>query len=358
MWTVRKMDRKRVVFLILSSVFIIGCSDKNPVNAKIENAKIENAEQWQLLGLEDETVTAIAVDPVDPSIIYAGTLYNYSAGKSGKLFKSIDSGTTWDTLLIGGGYRTILIDPANHDIIYALPGGIIKSEDGGQTWQTIIDGIYLDAETRLMSLAINPKNPKVLYAGTAGFFTGNLYKTSDGGLHWNETPTDSLRDGVVSIAIDPVDTNNVYAGTSWRGILWKSTNAGATWFRTGSGEIGVHDIFIDPQIPTKIYIGVPWLGILKTEDGGISWENFNQGLPEDRSVMKIQKSSSSRLFLIGSSTSGSGIYEYLYQRNEWYKIGIDTLANQYYYYSDLQIISNPDKLYFGGKGIYVMSLNE
>jgi len=76
--------------------------------------------------LENETVTAIAVDPIYPNIIYAGTRYDYSAGINGKLFKSTDSGATWDTLLIGGGYRSILIDPSNHNIIYAAWGGIMK----------------------------------------------------------------------------------------------------------------------------------------------------------------------------------------------------------------------------------------
>ena len=346
------MDRNCIILLILSSVFIIGCSDKNSVNSVIENE-----EQWQLLGLKDETVTAIAIDPTDPSIIYAGTKSDFSAGINGKLFKSIDGGVSWDTLLVGGSYKSILIDPSNHDIIYAMPFSIIKSEDGGKSWQSIIDGIRLDWETRVQSLAINPKNPKVLYAGTAGFFTGNLYKSSDSGLSWNKTPSDSLRDGVVSIAIDPIDTNNVYAGTSWRGILWKSNDAGANWFKTESGEIGVHDICIDPRIPTKIFIGVPWLGILKTEDGGKNWENISQGLPTDCSVMKIQKSSTSRLFLVGTLGDDGGIYEYSFQQSQWIKIGIENLHVSFYY-SDLKIISNPDRLYFGGKGIYVMSLND
>lgn len=319
------------------------------------NFQVQEAEQWKLLGLEDETVTAIAVDPIDPKIIYSGTLYDYSAGKSGKLFKSTDAGTTWDTLVIGGGYRNILIDPSNHNIMYASPGGIIKSEDGGKTWKQIMDGIYLDPETRVQSLAMNPKNPNVLYAGTGGFFGGNFYKSYDGGLHWNKTSSDSLRDGVVSIAVDPIDTNNVYAGTAFRGILWKSTDAGVTWFRTGLGEIGVHNIFVDPQMPTKIYVGIPWLGIFRTEDGGMSWENFSQGLPAERSVMKILKSNVSRLFLVATSGDDGGIYEYSFLQNQWIRIGINALHVSYYY-SDLKISSDHEKLYFGGKGIYVMSL--
>ena len=322
------------------------------------NFIVQEAKQWEFLGLENETVAAIAVDPIDPRIIYAGTLYDFSAGIDGKLFKSRNCGMTWDTLLIGGGYRSILIDPANHNVIYALPGGIIKSEDGGQTWQPIINGIKLvPGETRLMSLAINPKNSNTLYAGTGGFYGGNLYKSFDGGLHWNKVPSDSLKDGVTNIAVDPVDTNNIYAGTAGSGILWKSTDASVTWSRTGLGEIGVHDIFIDPLLTTKIYVGVPSLGMFKTENAGISWEKISGGLPTDCSVMKIQKYGF-RIFLIGTYGDDGGIYEYSLSQNQWIRFGIDALHVSYYY-SDLKSSSNPGKLYFGGKrGVYVMDLNE
>lgn len=204
---------------------------------------------------------------------------------------------------------------------------------------------------------MNPKNTSVLYAGTGGFWGGNFYKSSDGGLHWNKTPTDSLRDGVVSIAIDPVDTSVVYAGTADRGILWKSIDAGNTWFRTGLGETGylIYDILINFCHPYELYTGLK--GIFKTEDGGLTWENFSQGLPEDCSVMKIQESNPSRLFLVGTFGDDGGIYEYLVDQSQWIRIGIDTVHVSYYY-SDLRLISNPDKLYFGGKGIYVMNLNK
>ena len=323
------------------------------------NFQVQEAEQWRYLGLENEIVTAIAVDPIDPKIIYVGTRYGFSAGILGKLFKSTDGGTTWDTLFIGGGYRDLLIDPLNHNILYASPGAIIKSEDGGQTWKPIINGIHLDFETRVQSLAMNPKNSNVLYAGTGGFFGGNLYKSYDGGLHWNKTSSDSLEDGVISIAIDLIDTNNIYAGTAWRGILWKSTDAGTTWFRTGLGETGefILDIFIDPKTPSTIYAGVSWEGIFKTEDGGMNWENISQGLSATRQVVKIQQSKSSRLFLVAAYGDSGGIYEYSLPKNEWNKIGIDAVLDSYYY-SDLKIISSPNKLYFGGKGMYVMDLKE
>ncbi len=342
------------VLIIIIPFFCFIVQSCNENNTEVIN--IEEIEKWRLLGLENETVTAIAVDPINSDIIYAGTKSDFSAGINGKLFKSIDCGTTWDTLLIGGSYSEILIDPLNTNIIYALSGRIIKSKDGGESWQPIIDGIYLDFVTQVRSLAMNPQNSNVLYAGTAGVNLGNFYKSCDGGLHWNEIGEDSLSDGVISIAIDPIDTNNIYAGTGWRCILWKSIDAGDTWFRTKLiGDTFIHDIFINPDQPSIIYAGSR--GIFITEDKGITWSNINEGLPIQNIVVKIKKNDATRLFVIETFEDDGGIYEYSFLQNEWIRIGIDNLHVSYYY-SDLEISSNPDKLYFGGKGIYAMDLKE
>lgn len=73
--------------------------------------------------------------------------------------------------------------------------------------------------------------------------------------------------------------------------------------------------------------------------------------------MKIQQSESSRLFIIATYGDDGGIYEYSFLQNQWNRIGIDNLHITYYY-SSLKIISSPNKLYFGSKGMYVMDLKE
>ena len=259
----------RILFSEFSNIII---QNDTTLNFQVQ------AEEWKCLGLENETVTAIAIDSIDPNIIYAGTTDDFSAGIYGKLFKSIDGGINWDTLLLGGKYRSIIIDPTNHNVVYAVWGGIVKSYDGGETWQNSMNGIYIDYETRVQSLAINPKNPNVLYAGTGGFFGGTMYKSYDGGLHWNEIGADSLSDGVISIAIDPIDTNNVYAGTAWRGILWKSTDAGNSWFQTGLVETSnlMYLVEVNPKHSNIIYVGVR--GLMVSYDSGIIW--IKEGLPD------------------------------------------------------------------------------
>lgn len=345
--------QKEILFLIITFLFVNCSRDNNPLQTEDEPVQIVDRNGWQLLGLENERVSAIAVDPDNPEIIYAGTKSDYSAGINGKLYKSTDGGTTWGTILVGGSYKNIIIDPHNSDIIYAMPFSIIKSYDAGKTWQPIIEGIKLDWETRVQSLAINPKNSNVLYAGTGGFYGGDLYKSHDGGLHWNKTPTDCLIEGVISIAINPVDTNIVYVGTAMSCFVWKSNDAGESWFNMGLGGELNHDICISMYQPSIVYTSTR--GVFESMDGGMNWENISIGLPSERfQAVKIQQSNSSRLFINVSFGDDGGIYEYSFEQKQWERIGID-IDNLHisYYYSELKYYPNPDRLYFGGKGIYI-----
>jgi len=315
--------------------------------------------QWQLLGLEDETITAIAVHPVDQKVIYAGSQFDFSAGWQGKLFKSTDCGKTWKTLLIGGSYRAILLDPLNPDIVYAIPGSLIKSMDAGITWKTVANGIKLDLETRVSCLAIDPQNPNTLYAGTGGFLGGSLYKSNDGGLSWtNLAKSDTLSDGIISLAIDPKNTNVIYAGTADRGYVLKSTDGGMTWDVTGLRETGqlVHSLLVDPENSRTIFAALGWIGMLKTENAGKDWRPYNLGLPDTVNGMKLAKNLHSKeLYLVASWGDEGWIYRKISNDSAWTKIGIQGLRRSYYY-SDLALAADNSALYFGAKGLYRLKL--
>lgn len=240
--------------------------------------------EWQLLGLEKETVTAIALHPQDPSIIYAGTQFDFSAGRDGKLFKSTDCGTTWDTLIVGGSYRAIVLNPSNPEIVYAVPGSLIKSMNGGRTWRVAMNGMRLSLEQRVQCLAIDPKNPNVLYAGVGGFGTGTLYKSTDEGENWTDLEQDDffLFDGVVSLAIDPSNTNIVYAGTDDRGRLLQTTDGGKTWNETGLGETGliIDVLALSPGNSRIVFAGVRFEGFFRSVDGGVNWSGLESNFPD------------------------------------------------------------------------------
>lgn len=239
---------------------------------------------WTYLGLGGENIdgiTAIAVHPENPDIIYAGSGFDFSAGIRGKLFKSTDGGATWDTLLVGGSYVDIQIDPQNPETVYALPGSIIKSTDGGQTWKDISEGLRVPTfDKRAQSMAINPESPDVLYAGLGGFFGGCPYKSIDGGESWTKlasTQEDTPRicAGVTSLTVDPENPEVVYAGTAFAGEVFKSIDGGETWTRSMENESGIVDfIAISPRERDIVHAGIQDRDgrLYRSDDAGASWE--------------------------------------------------------------------------------------
>ncbi|MDI6780431.1 MAG: YCF48-related protein, partial [Bacteroidota bacterium] len=282
-----------IIYLSLILFCTIGCKKSGPVDGggNDDNNNCEPIETppgvWQLLGLEIETVTAIAVHPTNPCIIYAGSAFDFSAGKLGYLFKTTNSGKSWDTLIRGGSYIDIVLDPSNPEIIYAVPYSLLKSTNGGLTWRPIMNGIRIDWETRVGSFALDTRNTNIMYAGTGGFYGGRFYKSTDGGENWRDISRDSLHDGVINIAIDPNNSNILYAGTPWRGILWKTTDAGETWFRTGLGETSsmIDAVAVSPFNSNIVYARVRFMGLYKSNDGGTTWDKTQ--IPDSIGVFTI-----------------------------------------------------------------------
>ena len=173
----------------------------------------------------------------------------------------------------------IEVDSKHPNIVYAStlgPDSVLKSTDAGKTWSVADTGLTnptspTDSEDlRVDALALDPRSPNVLYAGTGL----GVFKTNDGAQTWKLASTGIDLGGglahrmyegsIYAIAIDPLHTSTVYAAGR---DIWKSTNGGATWkpvHRHGAISLG-----IDPRRPETVYAGAR--PILKTIDGGGSW---------------------------------------------------------------------------------------
>ncbi len=200
----------------------------------------------------------IAVSESDPNIIYVG----YAVGG---VFKSENNGVsfmpafeTFNTASIGD----IAIHPRDPNIVYVGTGeannrqtssfgdGIYKTTDGGRTFTNI----GLKETQTIARIVIDPKNPETVYVASPGHLFGpsperGVYKTSDGGKTWNKVKFIDEDTGFTDIAIDPANTNIIYAASYQRrrsgccfngggpgSGLWKSTDAGKTWKPlTGNG---------------------------------------------------------------------------------------------------------------------------
>ena len=252
--------------------------------------------------LPTQAMGALVIDPVDTSIVYAGTgeaSYAQRTFDGGGMFKSSDGGTTWTgigqgTLPPYARASDMVINPLDtRELFAAIPDGvrnpdsigIYRSRDAGDTWQLVLTG-------RMADIVIDPKNPAVLYTHSSKVFGGGtaarygMFKTTDGGDSWFPLDVgipDSLM-GRTSIGICDAQPDVLYIGVSditgndvtpLLGVF-KSTDAGASWTKLDvpfdyMASQGWYDniMGVHPENPDIVYAG--GVKLVFTTDGGASW---------------------------------------------------------------------------------------
>ncbi|HSN57451.1 MAG TPA: hypothetical protein VLT32_22470 [Candidatus Sulfomarinibacteraceae bacterium] len=201
---------------------------------------------------------------------------------------------------IGGRTRALAIDPVDPEIIYAggVSGGVWKSTDGGAGWTPTDD---LMANLAVTTIAIDPVDPKTLYAGTGeGFFWPysmarglGVFKSTDAGGTWNrlEGTVTGVADGafhyVHDIEISPFDHRRLFAATQFG--VWKSEDGGVSWtvvlanprFVSGPSTsrgsmVGCTDIAVRKDAGREILLAAFGVyeadGLYRSGDGGETWQ--------------------------------------------------------------------------------------
>jgi photosystem II stability/assembly factor-like uncharacterized protein len=264
------MVRKAVRLLLILAV-LIGAAP--PLRAGVN--------VWTPAGPDSGgAVTALAVHPADPRIVYAGT-------DGGGIFKTTDGGQTWQAAnqgLTSLFIRALVIDPSNPDTLYAATAGqnlsfsviaVFQSTDGGATWRDKSEG--LPAGTRgcfcarlpVDVLAMDPRDPRILFT----VVDGAIYRMNPRGLRWNSFPGPGAR--VWSLAVDSAGT--VYAGTE-RGVFKKPLGGAWVSASAGLGERWVVTLAVHPTNPRILYAG-SGPTVFKSVDAGRSWRFMSTGLP-------------------------------------------------------------------------------
>jgi len=222
-------------------------------------------------GLGGGAYVAIAIDPVTPTTVYAGT------DETG-VYKSTDSGANWTSLgpragMFNLSVTGIAIDPASPNTVYAsgLSGdgtGVYKSIDGGAHWT------QTPHPDSALALAINPTTPATLLAGTS---IAGMSKTIDGGTSWSVSNGGLVNTTIGAIATDPSSPGTTYAGSALRGDVYRSIDGGTSWTATASpGTNQVYALAVDPTAPGTVYAGSGFFaGVLKSIDAGVSWAPLN-----------------------------------------------------------------------------------
>lgn len=175
----------------------------------------------------------------------------------------------------GGEIIALAADPQQSGVVYAgTAGGVFKSTDGGATWSRSSRGLMGGT---VLCLAVAPSSRSTVYAGTYR----SLFVSRDGGATWAGTPWNT--GNVLVIAVDPRDARRIWAGTS--NGLYGSRDAGAHWSYVDAGQIArVVDLALDPAHPDTLYVASAGLedsgadGIFRSTDGGATWKQLTRGL--------------------------------------------------------------------------------
>lgn len=183
---------------------------------------VDAGETWVQSEVSGYYIGALAVDPLNPDTIYAGAFGENRrpappphSATTPAVLKSRDGGANWTVVYSGetwaGWYLSVAIDPQNPRTLYAYTPGILKSTDGGTNWSALDTGI----KTTVRAMLIDPQSPATLYAGTS---TG-VFRSIDGGASWTAVNAGLTSRGVVSLAFDPHDPATLYAGTLGGGVF-------------------------------------------------------------------------------------------------------------------------------------------
>ena len=218
-----------------------------------------------------QSIGSLGVAVSDPNIVWAGTgegkiRSHVSVGQG--VYKSTDAGATWTLMGLEqtGRIPRLVIHPTDADIVFICAmghaygpqpeRGVYRTTDGGATWEHVL---FVDEDTGCSDIAMDPSNPRVLFAGTwqleihtwgrtSGGPGGGLHVSRDGGDTWTKLngPDNGIGlpekpVGKVAVAIAPSNPDRVYAmletgdGIPWEGRetedgqVWRSEDGGRTW---------------------------------------------------------------------------------------------------------------------------------
>jgi hypothetical protein len=218
-----------------------------------------------------------------------------------------------------GPLLSLAVDPNIPAIVYAgtghagmLIGTVFKSTNGGGNWAPANTGL---PDVFVRALAIDPQATSTIYVGTSGAFIGPLFrgmfKSIDGGMSWTPLASTPGPASVVSVAIDPQNPRSICGLANLRRTPFSRANGGTTWapMSTGLPNGIVNAVAVDPQTSSTVYAGTQF-GLFKSINGGTSWTPMNTGFTPSSTptvlALVIDPQNPSTLY---AGTGGFGVFK-------------------------------------------------
>ena len=236
-------------------------------------------------------------------------------------FRSNDSGATWTRISEQGSreiheVESLAVDPADPDVVYAgtwhLPW---KTTDGGKTWNNIKQGIIDDSD--VFSIILDPDKPKTIFLSACS----GIYKSESAGARFRKIegiPSTARRTRVLKQ--DPADHKVVYAGTTEG--LYKTTDGGKTFSRMTNPDLIVNDVFIDPNDSNRVLLATDRGGVLISNDAGKTFTASNEGFSERKvAALLVDRNNPSRLFAgVVNDKKFGGVFVSADQGKSWEQV--------------------------------------
>ncbi len=291
------------------------------VNTKVSAQKTQNTAE----GAANENFQGFKFRSIGPALM-SGRIADiaihpdnnniwYVAVGSGGVWKTENSGTTWDPIFDSQGTYSIgcvTIDPSNSERIWVGTGenvggrhvgygdGIYKSEDGGKSWKNM----GLKASEHISKIIVHPTKPDVIWVASQGPLWSKggergVYKSEDGGKTWKRLLGDDSWTGATDLLIDPRNPDRIYAATWQRHrtvaaymgggpgtAIYRSEDGGQSWDKLSRGlpssDMGKIGLALSPQQPDVIYAAIELNrrsgGVYRSNDRGASWTKMSDAV--------------------------------------------------------------------------------
>ena len=342
---------RRLHCLLLSALLaLLTATSAAAQTPTVPAPELYSALHWRNIGPEGNRFSAAAGVAGDPHTYYVGAA-------SGGVWRTRDGGVTWMPIFDAQPVQSIgaiAVSPSDANVVWVGTGegkirshisigqGVYRSNDGGDSWRLV----GLEQTGRIPRLVVHPTDPDIAFVCALGHAYGpqrerGVFRTTDGGATWQHVLFVDENTGCSDIAMDPTNPRVLFAGT-WQLVIhtWGrfsggpgsalhvSRDGGDTWTRLGGNglptkPVGKVAVAIAPSNPQRVYAlfetgdGIPWNGqptedgqLWRSEDGGRRWTLINRdrdamGRPHYYSRMAVSPADEDETYYLTASFAKS-----------------------------------------------------